>query len=700
MPHPEIPLVAALIPAFIGVCAWRRRGNPGATTLAYLMWSLSAWSALHALELAPRWGQADQTLQLAEQMVLLAVAPLWFVFTLRHTGRERQLTRLRMALLASVPLVTLALILSGYAPLRSLDALAGQGDLTGAALLWLWVDLAYRATLVLAGTAFLVLTVLGSRKLYALQSLFLLAGMLPPWAAVAIHQLGSLDDTLDDFILPGALAASGLALAWALFRHRLLDLSPMARDTLVEDMSDGTLALDLQNRIVDLNPAAEGILGCPASKVLGEDFGRTMASLGATLGGDGGHAFLKRYEEHGQASEEMRVEGGESVRHYDLALSGLRDAEGKRTGHLMVLHEVTERRLAVERLDRLARYDTLTGLPNRAYFHERLSEEMSRARRRRSPFALLFLDLDRFKAVNDSLGHEAGDLLLQEAARRIKQGVREYDFVARLAGDEFTVILPEVAETADAASVADRIVATLAEPFDLAGKVIEVTTSIGISFFPEDGTDPATLVRNADAAMYQAKQAGKNGYALFKQPAFSGIAPRGDLEADLIRAFENNELTLFYRPEIQLDTGRVAGAEALLRWDHPERGLLGSADFMPFAEEFDLAIPIERWALREACLQMRAWQDRYPTGIPLTMSVNLCSRHFMQPGFPGEVSRILQETGIPPATLTIEIQESALGDEIPRTTAALEAVKDLGVNLAVDDFGAASTSLLQLTRSP
>lgn len=511
MPHPEIPLVAALIPAFIGVCAWRRRGNSGATTLAYLMWSLSAWSALHALELAPRWEQAAETIRLAEQMVLLAVAPLWFVFTLRHTGRERQLTRLKTALLTSVPLVTLALILggSGYAPSWSLDALAGQGSLSGVAFLWLWVDLAYRATLVLAGTAFLVLTVLGSRKLYALQSLFLLAGMLPPWAAVAIHQLGSLDNTLNAFILPGALAASGLAFAWALFRHRLLDLSPMARDTLVEGMSDGTLALDLQNRIVDLNPAAEVILGCPASKVLGEDFGKTMASLGVTLGGDGGHAFLKRYEEYGQASEEMRVENDEAVRHYDLALSGLRDAEGKRTGHLMVLHEVTERRLAVERLDRLARYDTLTGLPNRAYFHERLSEEMSRARRRRSPFALLFLDLDRFKTVNDSLGHEAGDLLLQETAGRIKQGVREYDFVARLAGDEFTVILPEVAETEDAASVAGRIVATLAEPFDLAGKVIEVTTSIGISFFPNDGTDPAALVKNADAAMYQAKQAGK-----------------------------------------------------------------------------------------------------------------------------------------------------------------------------------------------
>lgn len=307
----------------------------------------------------------------------------------------------------------------------------------------------------------------------------------------------------------------------------------------------------------------------PASSVVVESFRETMSKKGkaAPMRGDRGDALLQRYEESGQANEEITLGEGKDTRHYDLALSGLHDGRGKRTGHLVVLHEVTERWLAVERLDRMAHYDALTGLPNRTFFYERLSQEVARTRRAtgKGQLALIFVDLDRFKMINGTLGHEVGDLLLIETAQRLKASVREYDVVARLAGDEFTVILPEIESTRNATDIADRIVKSIAEPLLLDGNELMITSSVGICFYPADGHDPATLVKNADAAMYRAKAGGKNRYEVFSEDALQSPDKHFDIEDELNRAVEQNQFVLYYQPEIQIHTSRMVGVEALVR---------------------------------------------------------------------------------------------------------------------------------------
>ncbi|QIN80391.1 diguanylate cyclase [Rubrobacter marinus] len=622
--------MASAIPAVVGAYAWRRRGKPGATTLALLLWLLALWGLLYALELGARDASLVNTLHGLQSSVLVLAPPLWFVFVLRYTGRVGWLTRGFLALIFAVPATTLALVATNR--LHGLVWTAGGVRETPRALIagfeygpWFWLDFAYGAFLVLAGAALLVLMLRNTQWLYAKQSACLLLGFVGPWAAHSsfatgldpgLRSLPNLDPTVLTFV------PAGLVLAWGLYRHKLLDLSPVAHDAVVEGMSDGTLVLNAQGRIVDLNPSARRILGCSAGEVVGGSFKEVMSRQGkaAPLAGNRGTALLDRYEREGQANEEIRLGEGDEARHYDLALSALYDGRGKRTGTLVVLHEVTQRKLAVERLDKLAHYDALTGLPNRALFYERLSQEIARSRRAQGVggglLAVMFLDLDRFKMINDTLGHDFGDLLLQETASRLRESVREYDVVARLAGDEFTVILPEVESPRAATEVAERVVQSIAAPYRLEGKDLLITTSVGISFYPTDAHDPSVLVKNADSAMYRAKAGGKNRYEVYAEDVLQNPTKNFELENELNRAIEENQFVLHYQPEIRISNSRMVGAEALLRWRHPERGLLHPRDFVPVAEESGLIFSIERWLLREACRQMRSWQERYPTATP------------------------------------------------------------------------------------
>ena len=708
--HALISLVASLIPALVGSYAWQRRGKAGAATLAALMWLFALWGFLYVAELGMQSADAVGALYEVRSAVFLGVAPLWLVFVLRYTGRERWLTRSFMALLSAVPLATLALIFTNedHGLVWSSEGIRRVGTLLVADFsygVWFWVDFAYSALLVVAGTALLMLMFVNSQRLYAKQSLSLLVGFVGPWVAYVAHATG-LDSGIE--MLPGlnptviTFAPAGLALVWALYRHGLLDISPVAHDAIVEGMSDGTLVLDVQGRIVDLNPAA-GILRCKPGEVVGRSFREVMPRKAkvAPMQGNRGSALSRRYEERGQAHEEVRFGEGEDARHYDLALSALYDGRGGRTGHLVVLHEVTERKLAVERLDRMAHYDALTGLPNRAFLYERLSQEVARVRRTgANMLALMFLDLDRFKIINDTLGHEVGDLLLKETARRIRESVREYDVVARLAGDEFTVILPEIGGVREATEVASRIIEAIAQPFLLDGNELLIITSVGICLHPADGQDPATLVKNADAAMYRAKAGGKNRYEVFAEEVPQNPTRHFEIENELNRAIEENQFVLHYQPEIQISTSHMVGVEALVRWEHPERGLVYPKDFIPVAEETGLIFVVERWVLREACRQMRSWQERYPTGKPLTVSVNLSSRHFTHPNLAGVIHHTLEETGLPPENLMLEIKESILHEDAMSAAATLQGLKKLGVRLAVDNFGAGYSSISHLKRFP
>ena len=364
------------------------------------------------------------------------------------------------------------------------------------------------------------------------------------------------------------------------------------------------------------------------------------------------------------------------------------------------LQDVTERKALEERLEYQALHDPLTGLPNRAVFMEHLQQALARADRRAEKTAVLFLDLDNFKYVNDSLGHEAGDGLLVAVAGRLASCVRAGDTLARLGGDEFTMLLEDAPTADEAVRLAERILEELREPIDLKGHLVSATASIGISLNLTGEERAEDLLRDADAAMYRSKEKGKNQHEVFDSNMKGNFLERLGLEADLRRAIERDEFVLHYQPIISLEDNAIVGTEALLRWAHPRRGLVPPEEFIRVAEETELIMPIGRWVLREACRQAKEWWDRHPAEPPLTMSVNLSARQFQTPGLVEDVSRVLFETGLSPRGLLLEITESVAMDDAPSTIEILREFEALGVRMTIDDFGTGHTSLTYLKRFP
>jgi diguanylate cyclase (GGDEF)-like protein len=360
---------------------------------------------------------------------------------------------------------------------------------------------------------------------------------------------------------------------------------------------------------------------------------------------------------------------------------------------------VSETKLALaQRVEYLAYHDGLTGLPNRRLFSKLLSQRIGEARRYNRRLSVAFLDLDRFKQINDTLGHEAGDQLLREVATRLNGCVRESDTVARLGGDEFVVLLPEVDAEKYAVTVGQKILAVIAKPFTLIGQEFRVTASIGISVYPEDGLDEQTLTKNADIAMYQAKAEGKNNFQFYSKKLNSNSLERFSLESSLRHALERNEFRLLYQAKRDIATGRVTGMEALLRWDNPLLGMVGPLEFIPVAEESGLIVPIGRWVLKTACMQNVAWQRQ---GLPPTrIAVNLTARQFSDEHLLHDVSSILADTGMDPQLLELEFTEGLLIHHIEKTLRILTALKALKVRIAIDDFGTGYLSLATLQRFP
>jgi diguanylate cyclase (GGDEF)-like protein len=351
-----------------------------------------------------------------------------------------------------------------------------------------------------------------------------------------------------------------------------------------------------------------------------------------------------------------------------------------------------------EQLYYQANYDALTALPNRLYFKDQLARRYAQAQREPQPFALLFIDLDNFKSINDSLGHAAGDEVLRQTAERLKQCVRETDTVTRLGGDEFTIILAQIRATRDPESVAEHVLQSMATPFIIAGNEHFLNASIGIALYPEDGKSAEELLRNADTAMYRAKEGGRGRFVYFEERMNVAAVARVNLERDLRRAIDRNEFSLRYQPQLDLRTGRVSGVEALLRWDSPDHGERQPTEFMALADETGLIEPIGEWALREACRQYVAWQD---DGVLLPhLAVNVSARQFRQKEFVAKVQSIVRETGIAPQCLELEITESLLLDANNGVAAMLDQIHTLGITLGLDDFGTGYSSLAYLKRFP
>jgi diguanylate cyclase (GGDEF)-like protein/PAS domain S-box-containing protein len=470
--------------------------------------------------------------------------------------------------------------------------------------------------------------------------------------------------------------------------------------SLVQHSSDLITVVGPDATITYQSPSSEHVLGYPPDELLGTRFDRIVAREDAghllRLLADGS-AYARRDGEVIECT--LRHRDGD-LRQFEILHTNLLDDEHVR-GIVLNARDISERKAFEEQLAHQAFHDPVTNLPNRALFVERVRHAISRARREESELGVIFLDIDDFKTINDSLGHGAGDTALIDVAKRLSGSLRSSDTAARFGGDEFVVLLEDLDSAQTAVEVAERILEDLRQPLMVAGKELVVRGSIGISIL--EGTSDAgadELIRDADAAMYIAKRDGKGGYRLFEPEMHAGVLARLELRADLQRALENGQFELHYQPIVRLADGRVAGMEALLRWHHPERGLVVPGDFIPFAEETGLIVPIGRWVLREACLQavdvQRLWSDE----TPLYMCVNLSVKQLQHSDVISDVEDALAESGLEPRLLTLEITESMLIDDPDIAVVKLKELRALGVRVAMDDFGTGYSSLSYLSRFP
>lgn len=516
----------------------------------------------------------------------------------------------------------------------------------------------------------------------------------------AVQQGGQdylLKTRVDSHVLPKALSSmlERAAIAEALFEEK-----ERAQVTL-NSIGDAVMSSDVQGNVTYLNVAAESMTGWSRTEAAGHPLEEVFRIVDATTRAVVQNPMALAIRENKTVGLTpncilIRRDGAESA--IEDSAAPIHDRRGQVTGAVMVFHDVSVTRALSLRMSYLAQHDSLTDLPNRVLLNDRLTQAIALAHRRRQRLAVLFLDVDRFKHVNDSLGHDVGDRLLQSAAQRLLACVRTSDTVSRQGGDEFVILLSEVTRAKDAAITAQKILLALRPPHCIDQHNLHLTVSIGISIYPDDGTDAETLMKHADFAMYHAKDRGRDNCQFFKPDMNSRALERQTLENSLRRALEREEFVLHYQPKVNLLTNAIVGVEALIRWHLPQRGLIPPAQFVPIAEECGLIVPIGRWVLREACRQARAWQD---AGVsPMGMAINISAVELRNKDFVAGVGAILAETGLSPGDLELELTETFLMQDSDFTGTALHALKKLGVRLALDDFGTGFSSLSHLKRFP
>lgn len=523
----------------------------------------------------------------------------------------------------------------------------------------------------------------------------------------------ALQDGAQDYLVKGQIDARGLvrAIRYAIERKMMETEREAVEQALFEAKERAQVTLDcigeavactnVAGNITFLNRIAENLTGWSFE----EAEGKPMAEVIRIVNGDTHVAIpnpMERAIERDRIghlpsnSVLLRRDGIETP--IEDSVAPIHDRDGNASGAVIVFRDVSESRAMARQMAHLAQHDFLTGLPNRMLLNDRVESAIAIAPRHLKKVAVLFLDLDGFKHINDSLGHPIGDLLLKSVADRLRDCVRASDTVSRQGGDEFVVLLSEVEYAEDAALSARRMLEAVAKPHNIRQHELHLTTSIGVAIFPDDGIDAETLVKNADTAMYQAKENGRQSYQFFKPVMNVRAVERQSTEEALRRALERNEFALRYQPKVDLHTGAITGAEALIRWTHPTRGLVPPGQFVPIAEECGLILPIGAWVLREACRQARAWID---AGLPVTtMAVNVSAMEFREERFLEGLTEILEETGLDPQVLELELTESVLMKRAEATASLLRTLRDRGVKVAIDDFGTGYSSLSYLRKFP
>ncbi len=548
------------------------------------------------------------------------------------------------------------------------------------------------------------------------ESINTLDKLHPAVSQIPVLVLGGADDEdlvrqavqhgADDYLLKAYINGHTLprALRNALARRIVEDELFVERDraqVTLNSIGDAVLSTDNSSNVTYLNLVAERMTGWSCKEALGRPITEVFHIIdGATrtIIRNPVEVVIKENKVLNLARDCVLVQrkGGEIA--IEDSAAPIHDRNGRVTGAVIVFRDVSESREMKIKMSHLARHDPLTDLPNRTLLNERIGHAIALAGRHKEQFAIMFLDVDRFKVINDSLGHTVGDRLLRSIAERLLACVRVTDTVSRLGGDEFVVLLSEIAHIGDAAGVAEKMLISLASQHHITPHEITITISVGISVFPDDGQDPETLIRNADIALYHAKNAGRNNAKVFTQSMNSQAVEQRSLESGLRGALSRGEFELHYQPKVRLATGEITGAEALLRWHHPDRGSIFPDLFIPIAEESHLIVRIGEWVLREACRQAQAWRN---CDLRIDqIAVNISAIEFQAPGFLERVKTILEETGFDPHCLELEMTESVLMEHAESTCLLLGELKRMGLRLAIDDFGTGYSSLSYLSRFP
>ncbi len=516
----------------------------------------------------------------------------------------------------------------------------------------------------------------------------------------------AMETGVQDYLIKGQIEPHEMmrALRNAVARRAIEDVLHREKNraqVTLDSIADAVICTDIQGNISYLNPVAEKMTGRSLEEAVGRPLMDVFRIMDAITGEAAANPLTKVIGENQPTQLPVncvltRPDGHQVF--IEDSIAHIRDRDGLAAGSVLVFRDVTIARNLAAQISHLAEHDSLTGLPNRLLLRDRLGQAIMRASQDTDRIALLFLDLDGFKHINDSLGHAVGDKLLQSVAKRLRDCIRTPDTVSRQGGDEFVVLLQDVHEPEDAAVAAIRILKAVAEVHSIDHHDLCVAASIGVSLYPEDGLDAETLIKNADTAMYQAKENEHHSYRFFTAAMNVRAVQRQSIEQDLRRALERHEFTLHYQPKISLKTDQITGAEALLRWTHPKRGLTPPSQFIPVAEVTGLILPIGSWVLREACRQARAW---IVAGMHLaTMAVNVSALQFRKEGFLEDLTAILAETGLDPHVLELEVTESVLMERIDHVTSILGTLRDRGVRVSVDDFGTGYSNLSYIRKLP
>ena len=678
----------------LGWHAWRNRALPGALPFVVITLIAAIWAVENALELVSVGLQSKLLWADLQYLSIVSMPVAWLVMALDYTGRRAWLTRRNLIALSIVPLVSLALmwtnghhhLMRATAWLDTSGSYAAVGRTFGP---WFWVHTAYSYVLVAAAVGLLISAIFSVPSLYRGQPIVLLVGFSVPltWNVVYVFAPGVLPT--HDFT-PAAFGIAGLIVAWGLFRFRLFTLVPVARHALVENMVDPLLVLDQADRVVDLNEAARALIDRPVTRILARPLAESWegwAQLAAPYAAGADRAELSLAENGGQ-------------RDYEVKISQLA-RRGKVLGRLLVIRDVTERTLMEESLRRQALTDSLTGLANRGLFMAKVGDAVRQARRYTDTlFAVIVLDLDQFKLVNDSIGHVAGDVLLESVATKLKRCVREADTVARMGGDEFMILLHEITSTRDVLPVLERIEEELRTPVHFRHHEMITSASLGVVIWDPSYKNPEDLLRAADTAMYQAKEAGRACYRFFDEQMHRSVLSAVRAESDLRAAIKRRDLSVAYQPVVDLKTGAISSLEALIRWHHPQRGTVFPDEFIGVAENSGLIVPLGEMILDEVCGQLSRWRSPGNPAAELPVSVNLSPRQLTETDFVGTVLTRLGEWRVSPGSLILELTETALIRDPLKSKQVMQELGSMGIRLCLDDFGTGWSSLRHLTTFP